>query len=261
MKKKPHKVHQKSAVESEISTAPAVCLNCKIELLGEFCYKCGQQANVKRFDFKVLLTQLYTALRKFDTEIRNTFFALLIRPGRFCRNYLAGKRKSFTDPFRYFFFTFVLQVTIFGLVRYISKDPEVDDAAKVGAFTQIIILSSVIFWAIAFKLVFRRAAYNLAENVVCMLYVTSQLRLFSIVLQLLFLPLAPFVESESTIRNVFELMICASYLIFFSRRFFNEPFINIVLKNLLILIIFIALFVPVFFIELLASVLIKSYSN
>ena len=82
-----------------------ICLNCERNLLGDYCYNCGQKSDVKPFTFRTLFNHLYQSFRKVDSEIRATFLALMLRPGDFCREYLAGRRKPYTDPVKFFSFS------------------------------------------------------------------------------------------------------------------------------------------------------------
>lgn len=238
-----------------------VCLNCERKLLGSYCYNCGQKSDVKPFTFRTLFTHLYQSLRKVDSEIRETFLALLVRPGDFCREYLAGKRKPYTDPVKYFFFFFIFQISLFGFIRYFSNNPEIDEAAKISTLMQLVILTSVFFWAIAYTLVYRRAGYKLAENTVCMLFVTTQSRIFSVIVQLVLLPFAANFENEALVRSVLSFIIGLVYAVYFSRQFYAVSLLSAILNNLLVLLAFLVMFVPVFFLEIAILTIANLFSK
>ena len=259
MKEESESTNSQPEISRSEDLATTLCLNCEAPLLGDFCYNCGQKSDVGRFTFKTLLKHLYEAFRKFDAEVRNTFLALLTRPGEFCREYLAGRRKSFTDPFKYFFLSFAFYVALFGIIRYFSDNPEIEDATKLDLKMQLIILSSVFFWAVAYAIAFRQAGYTLAENVVCMLFLTSETRVFSAAIQLLILPLASRLEHEKIIIAIAVLIMSMIYFIYFSRRFYKESLIRTTLKNLLVFLLFLVLFVPVLFLELFIKILVEGY--
>ena len=210
-KKRPQTAEKQNG---EIQTA--FCLNCETMLFGNFCRECGQRADTKPFTLKSLLSGLRKFFTKFDSEITRTFFALLIRPSEFCRNYLDGKRIGFTDPIKFFFIAFVFDVTIFGLIRRAADNPAIREAAATDFDTQIFILATTFFWAVAYTLVFCRKNYNLAENTVCMLYLTAETRIFLVFLQLLFLPFALFYDNAKQIAAFFGIAVSFVYYILFS---------------------------------------------
>lgn len=251
-------------VEQKISetSVSANCLNCGTKLLGDFCYNCGQKSDVELFTFKTLLTYLYQSFRKFDAELRNTFIALLKNPGEFCRGYLAGKRKPYTDPVKFFFLSFVFQVTVFGFIRYVFQNPTIDEAAaKVATIVQLMILSSVLFWAIAFTIVFRRTGYNLAENTVCLLFLTSEARILSVFVQIIALPLYVYFSINGDLLDLISLAIFFVYMIYFSRQFYRENFAKVIFKNLLVIILFGILYLPIFMMEIFAAVFAQFFSS
>jgi hypothetical protein len=78
-----------------------VCKNCNHQFELSFCNKCGQKAEVKRLNGKVMLEEV----AHFFTHIEHAFIAtskkLLIHPGETANNYLQGQRKKYQPPLSY----------------------------------------------------------------------------------------------------------------------------------------------------------------
>ena len=214
------------------------CLNCETPLLGEFCHVCGQKTDVAPFTAKTLLSIFYKAFRKFDTEVKNTFLALLFRPGEFCRDYLAGKRKPYVDPIKYFFLSFVFYLSVLTAVSYISQNPEIDESAIFDTKMELVVLGSVIFWVISLTLVFRRDRYNFVERMVCLIFLTSQTRVFTVVIRTLIMPLTIHSPHEKLIQAGVSLLLSVIYLIIFCRDFYKESVFRLFIKVSLVVLIF-----------------------
>ena len=126
---------------------------------------------------------------------------------------------------------------------------------------QMVILISVFFWAIAYTLVYRRAGYTLAENTVCLLFVTTQSRIFSVIVQLGLLPFAGYFENELLIRGVISFIIALVYAVYFSRQFYAVSLISAILKNLLVFLVFLVMFVPLLFLEIAILTIANVFSR
>ena len=214
------------------------CLNCETPLLGEFCYVCGQKTDVAPYTVKTLLSVFYKSFRKFDAEVKNTFLALLFRPGEFCRDYLAGKRKPYVDPIKYFFLSFVFYLSVLTAVSYISQNPEIDESAIFDTKMELVVLGSVIFWVISLTLVFRRDHYNFVEKMVCLIFLTSQTRVFTVVIRTLIMPLTIHSPHEKLIQACVPLLLSVIYLTIFCRDFYKESFVRLFFKVFLVVLIF-----------------------
>ena len=76
------------------------CANCGAPLSGDFCASCGQSREDIRRPALSLVTDTLDGLFSWDGRILATFRALYTRPGRVARNYIDGKRQTFTPPIR-----------------------------------------------------------------------------------------------------------------------------------------------------------------
>jgi len=115
----------------------AACMNCGTELMGPFCYYCGQpDKNFMRF-FPVLLRELLEDFMDFDSRFMRTIKPLLFKPGKLTRDYLEGKRFRYVPPLRLYIFSsiafFFLAAILAGNSIQIHSDTDVDgDGAPVA---------------------------------------------------------------------------------------------------------------------------------
>ncbi len=100
-----------------LAGSPA-CLNCGTELMGPFCYYCGQpDKNLMRF-FPALMRDLLEDVVDFDSRFMRTLKPLLLHPGKLTRDYLDGRRFRYVPPMRLYIFSsmvfFILAATLAG---------------------------------------------------------------------------------------------------------------------------------------------------
>ncbi|WP_233357727.1 DUF3667 domain-containing protein [Haloflavibacter putidus] len=81
------------------------CLNCGVPLYktDRYCHYCGQLNSVKKLSLKSVLKEFFAGLFAYDSRIYKTFRKLLFQPGRLALDYVKGKRKTYVNPFRFFF--------------------------------------------------------------------------------------------------------------------------------------------------------------
>ena len=94
------------------------CLNCghPLELSDRYCPNCSQANSVKHLTIKDFLDELFDDMVRFDTRLVRTLSTMLWRPGRVSKDFIAGKRKTYANPFRFlltlaFIYFLLLSVT------------------------------------------------------------------------------------------------------------------------------------------------------
>lgn len=94
------------------------CENCSEPLKSNFCPACGQKnVNLSR-PLSELLGEVFVDTFDFDGRAARTLKLLLFRPGHLTRQYLQGKRKRFTPPFRLYL---VISVVFFLGAAWIAE--------------------------------------------------------------------------------------------------------------------------------------------
>ncbi|WP_224489606.1 DUF3667 domain-containing protein [Robertkochia flava] len=79
------------------------CRNCDhpLDLSDKYCPNCGQINSVKKLSLRDLFDEFFGNLVNYDSRLRQTLKALLLKPGKITREYINGKHASYTNPFRF----------------------------------------------------------------------------------------------------------------------------------------------------------------
>ncbi len=79
------------------------CLNCQhpLDMSDKYCPNCSQANSTKKLSLKDFFDEFFSNLINYDSKLLKTLAALLLRPGRITADYVAGKRVSYTNPFRF----------------------------------------------------------------------------------------------------------------------------------------------------------------
>jgi len=67
----------------------------------KFCPNCGQANSTKKLVLKDFFDEFFHNLINYDSKLLKTLYSLLIKPGTITKDYIAGKRMSYTNPFRF----------------------------------------------------------------------------------------------------------------------------------------------------------------
>ena len=79
------------------------CSNCghPLDKSDRFCPNCSQANSTKKLSLKDFFDEFFASLISYDSKLLRTLTALLLKPGKITRDYIAGKRVSYTNPFRF----------------------------------------------------------------------------------------------------------------------------------------------------------------
>jgi hypothetical protein len=88
------------AATAEVVAGAERCLNCDTILTGQFCAHCGQNAKHHVHSTMAMVGELIEDLFHTDHRVWRTIVPLLTKPGLLTKEYLKGKRVSYTPPFR-----------------------------------------------------------------------------------------------------------------------------------------------------------------
>lgn len=219
-------------------------MNCGAEFAGSYCPTCGQASNVRRYSVEGLGFDLYNQFRKFEiSALLNTFWDLIERPGAFVRDYLEGKRVDHVNPIKYFFYSFLLQLSAAYIINLLTGSDTSSITEDSDFRSQIIDLIATIFWGLCWWIVFRRSGLNLTENIVAAFFFTGQTFMFTLILRLAFGPFMPNRPELEVAFAVTDLFIYLAYTFFFTRRLFQEPALSLLWKNIVLLVVYVIFFV------------------
>lgn len=103
-------------VETVGDNAATTCLNCAVDITGQFCWNCGQRGNTRLISLFELLKDAFGDLFEMDSRLWRTLAPLFTRPGFLTAEYLRGRRARYMPPFRMYLvlsFLFFLLTTAF----------------------------------------------------------------------------------------------------------------------------------------------------
>ncbi|QLG47190.1 DUF3667 domain-containing protein [Costertonia aggregata] len=96
------------------------CTNCKhpLDISDKYCPSCSQANSTKKLTLKDFFDEFFASMISYDSRLLKTLSALMLRPGKITKDYIAGKRICYTNPFR-----FLLSLTIvYFLMMSLSGD-------------------------------------------------------------------------------------------------------------------------------------------
>ena len=76
------------------------CFSCGAEIIGLYCKDCGQKNDDYRRSIFSLAKDGVASVFSLDSRMWQTWFALLLKPGRVAREYANGKRTKWSSPIR-----------------------------------------------------------------------------------------------------------------------------------------------------------------
>ena len=115
-----------NAGESDGHTHETRCLNCRADLIGDYCHACGQKAHIHR-TLGAFWHDLLHSVLHFEGKIWRTLPKLAWHPGELTRRYVEGERAKFVSPMALFLFSVFLMFAVFttaGGPFHIESDAE-----------------------------------------------------------------------------------------------------------------------------------------
>ena len=105
------------------------CLNCghPLDVSDKYCPNCSQANSTKKLTLKDFVDEFFSGLINYDSKLLKTLSALLVRPGTITKDYINGKRVTYTNPFR---FLLSLAFLYFLMFTYNTSFDNLDRAAS-----------------------------------------------------------------------------------------------------------------------------------
>ncbi len=105
------------------------CNNCghPLDISDRYCPNCSQANSTKKLSLKDFFDEFFSSLISYDSKLLKTLSALLIRPGKITKDFINGRRVSYTNPFR---FLLSLSIVYFLMLNFTGNFREWD---KYGA--------------------------------------------------------------------------------------------------------------------------------
>jgi hypothetical protein len=92
------------------------CLNCSAPVNENYCASCGQKVEVKRLTWHSLGEEIFHFFTHIEKGFLKTTGQLILHPGRLCKDYLDGKRKSYHKPVSFL----LIWITLFLFTWYLA---------------------------------------------------------------------------------------------------------------------------------------------
>ncbi len=89
----------------------------------KYCPNCSQMNSTKKVTLRDFFDEFFSNLVNYDSKLLKTLYALLIKPGTITKDYIKGKRITYTNPFR---FLLSLAFLYFLMFTYNSRFSEID---------------------------------------------------------------------------------------------------------------------------------------
>lgn len=208
------------------------CKNCGREFTGNYCFNCGQNASVRRFDFKYFLRESFFSSLDIEKGFFHSILILFKRPGHAIRDYLEGKRLSLMVPIR--FLLIFAAIATFISLRYklfeISRErldipiPDINEFLKYAedyaTLTGNIIPIPV--FALFSWLFFRRYEFNYTENIILNIFISAQ----QLVILVIISPLFEIFPSQRPVFILLYTIITMLYNLWVLMQFFRPPLIT-----------------------------------
>ncbi len=101
------------------------CTNCghPLDVSDKFCPNCSQANSTKKLSLKDFFDEFFASLISYDSKLLKTLTALLSKPGKITKDYIDGKRVSYTNPFR---FLLSLSIIYFLIINYSGNYTQLD---------------------------------------------------------------------------------------------------------------------------------------
>ncbi|MET7030827.1 DUF3667 domain-containing protein [Sediminicola luteus] len=109
------------------------CLNCghALDISDKYCPNCSQINSTKKPSLKDFISEFFGSIISYDSRLLKTLTAMLLHPGRITKEYLKGKRVSYTNPFR---FLLSLAIIYFLAISYTQDFSSIDDMDSYSEF-------------------------------------------------------------------------------------------------------------------------------
>lgn len=125
---------------NKTSVSPGHCANCGALLADRYCGRCGQDSHVS-LSLGHFLHEFVEGLFHVDSRFWRTLRTLFTRPGLITEEYLAGKRNSYSPPFRsylvisilYFVLASIFDTTGSRAVNTGGREMQASDCAQMAA--------------------------------------------------------------------------------------------------------------------------------
>jgi hypothetical protein len=218
-----------ASVEPAETAGTRTCVNCGGAVPDRYCGACGQKVYEGRFVLRELASGAAEEIARVDKGILFTALELTRRPGEAIREFVEGRTRPYTHPFKYLLVavglaTFLLiQLGGFGgMMPATVEGSEVPERAAMllevlTRYFNVMLIAAVPFHALFSRRMFRGAGLNGAEHLVFNTYVYAHQNLLGV----LCLPAFFLTGRQTTVFVTLYTVVVLIYYILACRGFFR----------------------------------------
>lgn len=200
------------------------CRNCGCFCTSNYCPECGQSVKEKRLENKAFFIGLLSGLSRINQGFLYTSFRLLIKPWTVIRDYINCRRVRYVQPVSMLIVVCFLSAFVSGLMPSDASAEVTDiDSCSLPLISRMVlavsefVMSSMVVSnltiyipaLLAIPVVYRNVGarkYNIAEYFAAMIYMTSAVLLFGIILS----PLSLISDTwYSVMEIIYSILICS----------------------------------------------------
>lgn len=99
------------------------CLNCEtpIDISEKYCHHCGQLNSTKKLTISDFIEEFLSNFYAYDSRLRNSIISMFTKPGVLAKEFNAGKRQKYANPFRLFLSVSILLFLTHSLNEKLTK--------------------------------------------------------------------------------------------------------------------------------------------
>ncbi len=217
------------------------CKNCDGNIADSypFCPHCGQKSNISRLNIQQLLKDLWLAFSNTDKGFLLLVRKLVFKPGHVAREYIAGRRKIYFNPFSYLAILvaialyFILQFESVGLNYAAMEADDIELLRFAFKYFNVFILLMCPIYGLVIWLFFLGHQVNYVENLVLAAYLSGQTMLYYIIALIIFIILP---ASINVLGVILGFLISIWYLVAIL-QFYRTRSIRSIIKSILVIIV------------------------
>ncbi|NHN26414.1 DUF3667 domain-containing protein [Flavobacterium jejuense] len=102
------------------------CLNCEtpIDISEKYCHHCGQLNSTKKITISDFIEEFLSNFYAYDSRLRNSIISMVTKPGVLAKEFNAGKRQKYANPFRLFLSISIILFLTFSLSEKNSSNTQ-----------------------------------------------------------------------------------------------------------------------------------------
>ncbi|MFN2261475.1 MAG: DUF3667 domain-containing protein [Psychroflexus sp.] len=106
-------------------------MNCQhqLDISDRFCPECSQKNSSKKISFRDLLEELFASIFSYDSRLQRTLSTIFLSPGKITKEFIAGKRTKYVNPFRFFISVSIIFFLVFNWMESTEIAPIVMDGS------------------------------------------------------------------------------------------------------------------------------------